>query len=297
MVGRDSGTIDLVEPIYVVVHQVVVRLSGLTGSSSISAKLVACEDLHMLEHGTEADVTIVGHFQFLTGFTLLGRDQDDTIRRARTIYSSSRRILQYGEGLDIVRVNQRQRVGHTLDTIVIHCQTVDDDQRVVGSVQRRSTTDTDRCSTTRGTTIGRYVHTGDLTLDHVLGVGLEALVHIIGLDSRYRTGSVVFLNNTIADYNDLVQHLGILAELYLHHRLCCEFLLFVSHIGDGELGTIVYFQYELTVEVGDRTVGSTNLKDGGTNDRFSIRSINYFTLHGHLRKSSSRSQHHHERKG
>ena len=211
MVGRDSGTIDFLKPIYIVIHEERILLTRLTGTSSVRTEFISGEDVQMLEHGTEGNVTIIGHFHLRTGFTFLGRNEDDTVRSTGTVDSGSGRILEDGEGLDIVRVHQRERVGDTLNTIVIHSKSIDDDQRVVGSVQRRTTTNTDRSTTTRSTTIGRNVHTGDLTLDHVLCVGLQTFVHVIGFDSGNRTGSIVFLNDTITHNDYFVQDRSIFA--------------------------------------------------------------------------------------
>ena len=136
MVGRDSGTIDFLEPIYIVIHEERILLTSLTGTSSVRTEFITGEDVQMLEHGTEGNVTIIGHFHLRTGFTFLGSNEDDTVRSTGTVDSSSGRILEDGEGLDIIRVHQGERVRYTLDTIVIHSKSIDDDQRVVGSVQR-----------------------------------------------------------------------------------------------------------------------------------------------------------------
>ena len=270
VVGRNSSTVDLVEPIYVVVHEVVVGLCRLTCSRCISAQFVACEDLEVLEHGTEADVTIVGHFQFLSGFTFLGCDEDDTVRCTATIDSGSGSVFEDGESLDIVRVNERERVRNTLNTIVIHGQTIDDDKRVIGSIQRRTSTDTDGCTTTRNTTVGCYVHTGDLTLDHVLCVGLETFVHVIRLDRGNRTGSIVFLNDTVTNDNDFVKELGVFAQLNRHSRFRIQLLRFITHIGDSQFRTGFHGKRKVTVKIGNRTVCGTHFQYRSTNNRFSV---------------------------
>ena len=79
--------------------------------------------------GVEVDLHLV-----LRAF--FGIDDDDTVGSTATVDSGSRSIFEDGESLDISRVNHREGVGSTLDTVVIHSQTIDDDQRVVGSIQR-----------------------------------------------------------------------------------------------------------------------------------------------------------------
>ena len=185
MVRRNSGAINLVKPINIIVHQVCIFSSFSSGSGCICAQLVSREDLKVLEHATEGNVSVIGHFRFLTGFTFLGSNEDDTVRSTATVDSGCGCVFQYGEGLDIVRVHHRQRVRHTRHTIVIHCQTINDNKRVVGCVQRRSTTDTNRSATTRSTTVSSDIHTGHLTRKHVLRVGNQTLVHLIRFDRRY----------------------------------------------------------------------------------------------------------------
>src|SRR3712207_7899152 len=63
--------------------------------------------------------------------------------------------------LDVVRVNHGKRVGKALYAIVVHGQSVDNDQRVVARIERRTTANTDRCASTGRTTIGHNAHTGD----------------------------------------------------------------------------------------------------------------------------------------
>ena len=251
----------------------------------------------MLEDGTERYITVVGYFHLRSGFTFLGSDEDDTIGSTATIDGGSGSILEDGESLNISRVDQRQGVRHTLDTVIIHSETIDDDERVVGSVERRTTTNTDGCSTTRGTAISRDIHTGDLTLNHILRVGLHTFIHIIRFDSRYGTGSVVLLDNTITNNDHFIKELGILTHVDTHSGRSRQLLGLITHIRDRQFGTGLHIDSEITIEIGDSTVGCPHLKDGRTNNRFSIRLINDRTLYGNLRKCSYRAQHEHQRDG
>ena len=157
----------------------------------------------------------IGDLRFLSRAALLGCDDNHTVRCTRTVDGGSRSILQHGEALDIVRVNHRQRVGKSLHTIVVHSQTVNNDQRVIGCVKRRTTTDTNLCATTRSTVVRDNANTGYLTADHVLSVGLQTVVHVVGLDSRDRTGEVVLFCTAITDYDNVGEHFRIF--LKSHH--------------------------------------------------------------------------------
>ena len=106
MVGRNSRTVDLIEPIDVFIHKEGIGHVRLTGSRSIGANLITGKHLEVLENGTKADVTVVGYFQFLSRFTFLGCDKDDTVRSTTTINGGCRSILEDCKGLDIIRVNK-----------------------------------------------------------------------------------------------------------------------------------------------------------------------------------------------
>ena len=99
--------------------------------------------------------------------TLLGSDDDDAVRSARTVDRGSRSILQHRERLDIARVDRRERIGHARDGVVRDGQTVDDDQRVVGRFERRAAADTYGRGRTRGTVARGNYHTGALAAQQV----------------------------------------------------------------------------------------------------------------------------------
>jgi TonB-dependent SusC/RagA subfamily outer membrane receptor len=102
-------------------------------------------------------------------------DVDDTIRSTRTIDGCCRSVLQYSEAFDIVRVNHRQDVTCTLQIVIINSQTIDYVERVIRSIQRGTTTDTNLCSRTRLTATSLYVNTGNLTYQHIRGTACDTL--------------------------------------------------------------------------------------------------------------------------
>ena len=172
MFGRDRGAENLVLPISV----------GCTHCACIEAQRGCClleltgiQYLVFLLDGRYSDIAIVGNGRSLTCTSLLGGDDDDTIRSTRTIDGCCRSILQYSKALDIVRVNHRQRVTHTTHTIVVNSQTINHIERLVGSIQRGTATDANLSTCTRFTTFSQYVHTGNLTYQHIRGTTCDTL--------------------------------------------------------------------------------------------------------------------------
>ena len=137
-----------------------------------------------------------------------------------------------------------------MDTIAVHSQTVDDNQRVVRCVQRRTTTNTDSSTTARGTTAIGDVHTGHLTLKGILRIGDQTLVHFIGFDGRYRTCQVILLGTTITDDHHVLENSSIVNKCNYKIRRSLHRLGLITHVTDGDVCTLISFQHEVTVEIG-----------------------------------------------
>ena len=183
--------------------------SSATFSVHVGYKLTEFVTVHYVDClflSADRYVTAIVDCRLRTTLTLLSSDNDNTVRTTRTVDSSSRSILQYSECFDIVRVNHRKRVRQTLYTAVVHCQTVNYDQWVIGCIQGRTTTDTDLCTCTRSTAGRSYVHTGNLTLHHVLCIGHKTFVHFVRFHGCHRTCQVVLLGYTVTDNYDFTQH-------------------------------------------------------------------------------------------
>ena len=75
--------------------------------------------------------------------TLPGGDDNDAVRRTRTVDGRSRSILQHGETLYIARVDAGKRVAHAADALVADGQPVYHDERIVGGRERRTPADAD----------------------------------------------------------------------------------------------------------------------------------------------------------
>ena len=105
VIGRDSRAVDLVLPICVRRTQIFCFGTLVPQLRRIGAQFIAGQGLQTIGQRTERHVTLVVKFGLATLCTFLGSDDDDTVARARTIYSSSGRIFQYRKRLDIARVN------------------------------------------------------------------------------------------------------------------------------------------------------------------------------------------------
>ena len=257
----------------------------MTKTRSIRTNLIARERLHTVGEGTEANVTIVRDSGLASLSTFLRGDDNHTIGSTATIDSGSRSGFQNGKRLDISGVHHRERVSHTLDTIVIHSQTIDNNERSVRSVERSTTTDGDITSTTRGTIGSNNRNTRNLTLQHVLRVGHETLVHIIGLDSGNSTGSIAFFHNTITNDNDFFEELIVFSQANSHISRSGNREGLITHVRNLQLRPRVHVEGKIAVPIGNRTVGSTYFKDTCTNNRFAGGSIRNGTSNSHLSHS------------
>ena len=202
----------------------------------------------------QAHVAVIAHLRSHARPSLLRRDDDHTVTATAAIDGRSRGVLQHGEALDIVRVHHRERVRSTLDTLVVHRQAVDHDQRVVRGVQRRTATNTDSSTTTRSTATVGHVHTGNLTLHHVLCACNHTVVLLVRLQRRHRTRQVVFTGNTITNDNNLVQQRCVILKKNLQVSSSLNRCRLIADVADRDVSTRVSFQHEVTVEVGHRGV-------------------------------------------
>ena len=129
----EGSAINLILPVGVGVAQ---------GSHSVGiVSIVGCEELSegigiehvdLLGYGLHRTCHVDVYARLRTCLTLLGGNQNHTVRSTATIDGGCRSILQDGEALDVVRVNGVQNVT-TADACSTDRQTVDNDQRVVRS--------------------------------------------------------------------------------------------------------------------------------------------------------------------
>ena len=133
MTGADGCAEDLVLPVGVGIA----KLRGVKALNAVHKVPVfrSVQCIILLGDSRDGHVAVVGYARCAALLTLLGGDDDHTVRSAATVDGCSRGILQHGEGLDVVRVDHSQDVRHTCGGVAVDGQTVDDIERVVGGVQ------------------------------------------------------------------------------------------------------------------------------------------------------------------
>ena len=290
MVVADSCTVNQVLPVGVGCTQCAISFTVFAIQSfHICTELVCAKNINSVLLLADGYATRVRNGRLLTLATLLGCNDDDTVRTTGTVDSSCRSILQDTERLNILWVYYRKEVRKTLYTIVVHCQTIDNDQWVVRCVQRRTTTNTDLGTTTRSTVVAGNVYTGNLTSKHVLCVDNHTLVLRVWLDSCNRTGQVRLLSYTITDDNDFVQRLRVILQGNAHFFRSLHGLWSHSQISESKIGTWSCVNREVTIHVGN-TYCLTVHCNGSTHDRLTGSILHMSLNRISLRKGTHRQK-------
>ena len=203
--------------------------------------------------------------------TLLGGDDDHTIRCARTIDGSSGSILKDSHRLNILRIEHSKSVGAACATLVRLGHAVDHDKGVVGSRQRRTTTDTDVRTATGVTTRRSNNDTGACADQQVLSRSRNTGIDIIGAYDCHRTGSIRFLNRTITDHDCFSQD----GRILLHNdvKVCLTIYShihgIISHITYHQSGIRHHVKSKVTIKIGRCAVRGAFLHNSGANQIFS----------------------------
>ena len=289
VVHADSGMVNHILPVGVS------RTQGTVGNALLAihignelAVLVAIHHVHrLLAHANRHVTSICNGGLQAVATSLLGGDNDDTVRTTATIDGGCRGILQDVERFNILRVQHRKGVRQSLDTFVVHSQTVNHNQRVVGGVQRRTTTNTNLGTAARSTVIADDVHTGYFTCQHVLCIHHDTLVLGVGLQSGHRTGQVALLDSTITDDHHFVQQGSIVLKGNLQRGGCLDSLCLIADIANADVGTLISFQREVTIEVRDGSGLCVHDTYRSTDDGFTLSILN-MAFDVNLRKGSYR---------
>ena len=182
LLGAERGAIDFVLPVGVCIAEFSIR--GDTGHcGDILAELVGSEHVELLGNRTHGIVATISDLSAVA--TLLGGDNDYTIRCTRTVDCSSRSIFEHGESLDVLRVDRADDVACALDSRVIHRHTVDNDKRVVACREAGAATNAYCSALARSSGARHHVYTCHLTHESVLSRHAVTLVKLIGLDSHH----------------------------------------------------------------------------------------------------------------
>ena len=176
MIGTESRTEDFILPVG----------RGFTqriGLKAVFAKLLdykitkvfRLHHINRIRFRTDRERTTVVYLH-ASRLSFLSGNDNDTIGSTRTVDSSSRGIFQNRKRLDVIGMNSRERVAHTLDLGVI-----------------------DR-----------------LTHQKVGSRGSHTFYHLIRIDCHHRTGYVIFLHGTITNHHRFLKHHRIFMESYRH---------------------------------------------------------------------------------
>ena len=200
----------------------------------------------------------------LARITLLGGHDDDTIGTAGSIERIAGSILQYGDTRHIVRVDAVPQ------SIVWH--TIQDDERVITSIERTDTTDTKLWSGIRRTRRLERLQTSHIALQGIHHVVDLSLLQRLAVYHACRTREGRLLLFAVCHDDDLIKLAILRAKANLHTRGSLHGLRFHTQIVDDDLRTTLDggWQRELAIHVGNGTRRCTLHFHLSTDDRFSI---------------------------
>src|SRR5690606_32929251 len=132
-------------------------------------------------------------------------DQDNAVGSTRTIDGRCIGIFEEGERLDIVRIDQAERIGTAIAAATGQWHAIDDDERVVAGIERRPGTDTDGAPRSRPATIGRDLYAGSFPRNQLFRRGDGPFLEILGGYGGHGTGQLPFTLGTVADDDHFFQ--------------------------------------------------------------------------------------------
>ena len=177
----------------------------------------------------------------------LGCHDDDTVGAPRTVNGSGGSILQHADRLDIIRIDR-------MDTLTDHA--IDDDKRLIGSIQGCTLADTDGTGGTGRTGALGDLQTGDLSEKEVFCRRRFDAVQFIRFHGHDGTGRIGLLNFAVTDDHDFFQELVVLGKQDparhlgspVSHRLVADAADINRRIGSG------HGKYEIAVHTGGHAI-------------------------------------------
>ena len=231
MVGRNCRTQHFILPVCADIREEIQRiqhtLRRVRSICDIIPVFIPVHYIHFITFRADRHITAVIDLD-TTALSFFRCNDDNTIRGTGTVDCSGRCIFQDCKRLDIRWVYRTQRIAQPVRGTVTHNHTVDNHQRIVFSRQGRTATDTDRRRGTRLSGRRGNGYTGHLTHQHILGTDLQATVLFIRFNGNNGTGSIILLNRTISDHDNILQHLGIFCQNNIHIRSNRQFLHLIS---------------------------------------------------------------------
>ena len=236
-------------------------LIKLIGISSILISIQHLRDASWLR---ERYRTIILHL-YLTSLTTLGSNEDNTIGSTRTI-NGSRSILQYGNTLNIIRIQATERtIGNTIYYnqwgCITHCTLTTN--KNIGIISTRLTCtgigDDTRCLTSQG----------------ISNIGSSHLTQLVTTNRRYRTSKGCLLLGTITYDNQLIQKLVVCLQSNL--ATLDDGYTLISNIGNYNRSiAFLDLQGIVTIKIGNSAIlGIAFFYNACTNNRFSLFIYNH----------------------
>ena len=208
----------------------------------------------------------------LAHLAALGRHEDDAVRGAGAVDRSRSRILQDGDGLDVVRVDEggggtaaHTHVGKLAEVFRHHGDAVDDPEGLVAGVDGGGTTDTDRGSGTGLAGSGGDGHTGHLTGEHLIDRSRRDRSELLVLHGRDATRVGLAADRSVSDDDGVLEELCVRfqRDVDLRPPVDRDFLRFIRHQTDDEDAVPRHGDLEVTEVVGLGVRGSTPLQQHG----------------------------------
>ena len=267
IIGIVAGLADL--------HEVIVEFRPLAEVEHVDAHV-------LLAHRRHAVIGDLG----LAGLTVLGGDQDHTVRALGAIDGRSGSVLEDFHADDIGRVEGSQRgdrgnltVAQTAETVIpagrtaaLDDDTVNDVKRFGTGVDRRLAADADGGAGTRGTGGLHRGDTGGAALQGLVQVGDDGPLEVFFLHGYGSTGEVAPLHGTVTHDDDFVEEFGVFLQEDIDRGLVAHLDL-LRCIADGrehECRTGLHRDHIVSIQVCDGTVLGAFLHYGDSDDRADI---------------------------
>ena len=230
--------------------------------------VVAGSVLRQVDRLLPSEVSRIGNLCTILNLrTVLRGDQYNTVSTTGTVDRSRSSVLQNRDVSNVVGVNERK---------VADLNTVQQDQRLVVTINRSSTTNLNGCRSTKvSSTVGNG-QTGNSTLKTLSYINDRLAIESLRYVNRSNcTGQVSLLLSTETYDNNIVDGLRIVCQGYNHTVVSLNSLSNVTNVRDRYLSTFGNCQSEVTVSVGSHTVGlAAHLNYRSTEDRFTCRILN-----------------------
>ena len=276
-----------------VVGPVLVHVVNITGSLE-GLEAVAQEGLLVGDHlghaapVGQAHAGVHAHDRGLGG-TLLGGDDDHTVRSTGTVDGGGGSILQHVDGLDVGGVDRVDR------TVGQH--TIDNEQRLVHALGGGThasagrdgvlTTDRHRSGVVTGGAGGRSI----AQTCHLAGQGSEGVrvrqrshVGVIAIvHAGDGTGNIALAGGTITNHDYIIEEQVVLSKLDVNRLLAgdSDFLSGVADAGEDQGGIVRHIECVDTIQIGHRAGRRTLDEHIDTDERFA-RSVRNLTGNGIL---------------